>query len=88
MGSFAGICVIIFIIALWGYIDFHIGKYVHRKQWKKREYPVRNGQLELITNGSDLYKAYFADLQASSSTIHILFYIVKNDRFSRAFLRH
>ncbi|MBS4206829.1 cardiolipin synthase [Bacillus sp. FJAT-50079] len=85
MGSFATVCVIILIIVLWGYIDFHIGKYIHRKRWKTREYPIRDGKLELITNGSDLYQAYFSDLQAATSTIHILFYIVKNDRFSQAF---
>lgn len=79
------ICLIIAIIGIWGYIDFHLGKYVHAKNWKNREYPKRKSHIQLITNGGELYKSYFQDLQEAKHSIHILFYIVKNDRFSKLF---
>lgn len=85
MGWITGICIVFIFIVIWAYIDFTLGSYIHKKQWKKRSYPLRKGQLRLITNGADLYTSYFNDLREAQTTIHILFYIVKNDRFSHAF---
>lgn len=85
MGWIAGIISVLVLIAVWSYADFSLGKYVHMKRWEVRDYPLRKGKLQLITNGADLYKGYFKDLREASSSIHILFYIVKNDRFSNAF---
>ncbi len=85
MGWITGICLLIVFIVIWAYIDFTLGSYIHKKQWTRRSYPLRKGQLQLITNGADLYRCYFNDLREAKKNIHILFYIVKNDRFSHAF---
>ncbi|MBS4200733.1 cardiolipin synthase [Bacillus sp. FJAT-49732] len=85
MGWFIGILLAIFLFAVWCYADFHLGYYLHKKQWKKRSYPCRKGHLQLITNGPELFETYFQDLKDAKSSIHILFYIVKNDPFSQTF---
>ncbi|MCR2821337.1 cardiolipin synthase [Lederbergia panacisoli] len=85
MGWLLGILLVITLLIVWCYADFHLGLYVHKKRWKKRSYPLRKGELQLITNGPDLFEIYFKDLREAKSSIHILFYIVKNDRFSQAF---
>ncbi|MEK3888543.1 cardiolipin synthase [Bacillus sp. FSL K6-3431] len=85
MDWITGICLLLVCIFLYPYLDFSLGRYIHRKRETRRRYPLRKGQLQLITNGADLYKNYFDDLRKSTSTIHILFYIVKDDRFSAAF---
>ncbi|MCJ8007885.1 cardiolipin synthase [Lederbergia wuyishanensis] len=85
MGWFIGILLFIALLIVWCYADFHLGLYLHKKRWKKRSYSMRKGHLELITNGPDLFETYFKDLREAKSSIHILFYIVKNDRFSQVF---
>ncbi|MBS4195890.1 cardiolipin synthase [Lederbergia citri] len=85
MGWFIGILLVIALVGVWFYADFHLGLYLHNKRWKKRSYPLRKGHLQLITNGVDLFETYFKDLREARSNIHILFYIVKNDRFSQIF---
>lgn len=85
MGLLRGIVVIGTVLIIWCAVDFSLGRHFYEKRWKKREYPLRKGQLQLITNGADLFKSFFTDLRNASSSIHVLFYIVKNDRFSKAF---
>ncbi|MBS4178015.1 cardiolipin synthase [Lederbergia citrea] len=87
MGWFAGIMLLILLIAIWSFADFSLGRYMYKKRWQLREYPLRKGHLQLITNGADLYKSYFQDLSEAKTSIHILFYIVKDDRFSEAFFK-
>ncbi|MBS4218866.1 cardiolipin synthase [Bacillus sp. FJAT-49711] len=85
MGWFICSLLVIVLLIVWCCADFHLGLYMHKKRWKKRSYPKRKGHLQLITNGSDLFDIYFKDLREAKSSIHILFYIVKNDRFSQVF---
>lgn len=77
---------IVILLLAWSYLDFHIGRRFYRHKRKKRTYPIREGNLELITSGTHLYSRYFEDLKKAQASIHILFYIVKNDRFSQLFL--
>lgn len=77
------ILVIIFIIA--ASADFFFGRYFHRIKSRRSSYPVRNGRIQLITSGPDLFSNYFDDLYKAKKNIHVLFYIVKNDRFSNLF---
>ncbi|MDQ0177517.1 cardiolipin synthase [Bacillus chungangensis] len=80
------ILIISIIIIAWCVVDFHLGKRLHRKKLRKREYPLRNGELTFITTGKDLFNMFFSDIQHAASTIHILFFIVKNDKISMEFM--
>lgn len=77
---------LIFLFVFWLVIDYQKGKRSLREQHTKRIYPIRKGHIELITNGAELYKRYFQDLQAAKHSIHILFYIVQYDPFSQVFI--
>ena len=87
MQWFTGALLSISAVAAWLTLDFLLGKRVHALQWKDREYPLRTGRLELITNGPNLFTRYFNDLEKAESNIHVLFYIVQNDRFSERFFK-
>lgn len=80
-----GSIILIVVVLIAASVDFFIGRYVHEKKTRHSSYPVRNGHLQLITSGPDLFSNYFDDLYKAESSIHVLFYIVKNDRFSELF---
>lgn len=65
--------------------DFYIGRYIARKRTDWPNYPFRNGKIKLLVRGEDMFSHYFADLLKAQSSIHILFYIVKNDFFGHLF---
>ncbi|MCL6588001.1 MAG: cardiolipin synthase, partial [Anoxybacillus sp.] len=51
----------------------------------KREYPVRQSNITLFTNGQHLFADYFQEIQKATHHIHVLFYIVKTDDISQQF---
>lgn len=77
------IFIILFFIA--ASVDFFLGRFFHKKNSRRCNYPVRKGHVQLITTGPELFSNYFDDLYKAKSSIHVLFYIVKNDRFSQLF---
>lgn len=82
----AAVICIIGLIILSTFADFYLGRYFHRKKCGYGKYPLRKGRLKLITSGADLYAHYFDDLYQAQTSIHVLFYIVKNDKFGVLFL--
>lgn len=46
-----------------------------------------NNRVEVFVNGSDKYSALLADIEKASSTIHLLYFIIRNDRFGRHLLQ-
>ncbi|WP_062110683.1 cardiolipin synthase [Bacillus niameyensis] len=80
-----GIVFILIFITIGGYVDFLLGRLSHQRHYKKQDYPLRFGDLQLITSGPDLYRTYFQDLKKAHSSIQIIFYIVQNDHFSNVF---
>lgn len=60
-----------------------------KKQLQKvtqRTFPLRHGDISLITYGKTLYETLFYEIECATNHIHILFYIVKNDEVSQQFL--
>ena len=55
------------------------------KRTKTRKYPARYSDMTLFTSGKELFNDFFKEIQDAQSSIHILFYIVKDDQFSRDF---
>lgn len=77
---------ILLIIIAWLFIDFNVGRKQHLKRIAKREYPTRYGKWLLFKDGQDLFTNLFQDISDAKHHIHILFYIVKNDKVSHEFL--
>lgn len=74
-------------IALWIVIDLSYGRIVHLRRVRSRSFPLRQSDFHLYTYGKDLYDALFTDIKQAQHHIHILFFIVKNDKISREFLK-
>ncbi|HHK5562799.1 TPA: cardiolipin synthase [Bacillus thuringiensis] len=74
-------------VALWIIIDLSYGRFLHLKRVSSRTFPLRQSDFHLYTYGKDLYDALFTDIKQAQHHIHILFFIVKNDKISREFLK-
>lgn len=85
MNWLIGIIGLVLFLIIWGYADFRLGRAYHTKQTRKRVYPRRKGDIELITSGPELFQTYFDDIREARSSIQIIFYIVQNDYFSQTF---
>jgi cardiolipin synthase len=77
---------ILCIIAILICTDYYVGKRFYQKHTKKRDYPLRKGEMNIITNGKELFSKFFSDIEDARTSIHILFYIVRKDRISKDFL--
>lgn len=80
---------ILFIILIVAYciLDYKMGRRNFHQNSPSRDYSKRKGDIHLITHGKDLFSLLFADINDAQSSIHILFYIVKDDQFSKNFLQ-
>lgn len=74
--------IVIFVVLI--IIDVQIGRRRTSGNAKK-EYPMRQGNIELFTNGKHLFFDYFQTIEQAKNHIHILFYIVKTDDISQYF---
>ncbi|NEY18424.1 cardiolipin synthase [Bacillus ginsengihumi] len=79
---------IILIIAALAFLivlDYQLGKKYHEKKDTLKKYPLRSGDITIFTGGDDLFPSYFSDIENAHSSIHILFFIVKDDAISHKF---
>lgn len=74
-------------VTLWITIDLSYGRLLHLKRVRSRTFPLRQSDFHLYTYGKDLYDALFTDIKQAQHHIHVLFFIVKNDKISREFLK-
>lgn len=81
------IIVLILFIFLWSCLDFMLGRKKHLSLARKMETPIIHGNLDIFPHGKKLFEDYFNVLRSAKKHIHILFYIVKDDRFSQEFLQ-
>lgn len=72
---------------IWLRIDYKLGRKKHLEVVNKREYPLRKGDVALFTYGEDLFKDLFNEIRAAKQHIHVLFYIVRDDKISNEFLQ-
>ena len=81
------IILVIFLIWLWLTLDYHFGRKHHLKTSKDEVLlSEKHGEIQLITDGTELMNNLFNDIQHATQYIHIQFYIVKNDDISKRFL--
>jgi cardiolipin synthase len=76
---------IVLIILVLVMIDYKLGRLFHIKRIKNREFPIRKSNISLFITGQKLYDDLFQHIQQASEHIHILFYIVKDDKTSQKF---
>ncbi|WP_312502983.1 phospholipase D-like domain-containing protein, partial [Bacillus luti] len=74
-------------VTLWITIDFLYGRHLHLKRVHPRTFPLRQSDFHLYTYGKDLYDDLFTDIKQAKHHVHVLFFIVKNDKISRQFLK-
>ncbi len=79
---FIWVIVILFMLIT---IDEQLGRKRKRTNTARREYPQRQSDLTLFTNGKHLFDDYFQAIRQAKHHIHILFYIVKTDEISQRF---
>lgn len=85
MITFLLILAAIFIIGLYLFIDFRLGRKRHLSSLKKNTLPLRQGQIEMFTEGTALFKDLFQTMKNAKENIHTIFYICKNDKISQDF---
>ncbi|MGG3799901.1 cardiolipin synthase [Metabacillus fastidiosus] len=86
MITVAIICVFFAAIIVWLTIDYKAGRKKHLQQESYQFYPMRRSNLEFYIDGHSFYNELFRAIKQSKQSVHILFYIVKNDEISHEFL--
>lgn len=56
------------------------------KHLKTKTYPTRESYINLFSSGPELFQDYFDELRKAEKHIHVLFYILKDDKISLEFL--
>jgi cardiolipin synthase len=83
---FASILISLTILLILIALDLFFGyKYFHKRS-ESCPFQVRNSETTIITEGNLLYKYLLDDLKDATTSINILFYIVRNDQTSEQFL--
>jgi cardiolipin synthase A/B len=77
---------IIILTGVWLSLDYALGRKKHLASITRREYPIRNGHIEVYTHGMDLFSSFFKELRHAKHHIHVLFYILQDDSFCHEFL--
>ncbi|MFD9626162.1 cardiolipin synthase [Peribacillus muralis] len=78
---------IFLLIFTWCLIDFKLGHKRYMKQATSMKYPPRNSDMTVFTSGKILFDDLMEEINQAQDSVHILFYIVKNDQFSKEFLK-
>jgi len=76
---------LVLLIIIWLVIDFRLGRRKHLSDSSKMETSILHGNFEIFTHGRELFRDYFQEIRKAKQHIHVLFYIVKDDTFSREF---
>lgn len=79
-----GLTILIFVV--WLRLDYFFGRKKHLHGINEINYPVRKSNIELFIVGEHFYEKLFEDIKNSKQSVHVLFYIVKNDPDSEEFL--
>jgi len=73
-------------IVLWIILDFTLGRRRHLLSVNHRETGILHGHFDIYMHGKEFFEDYFREIRNARHHVHVLFYIVKDDRFSQEFL--
>jgi cardiolipin synthase A/B len=73
-------------LALWIYADFMLGRKKHLANANTNVLPARESNLDIFAKGPELFDDLFSEIRKAKQHIHILFYIVQDDKISQEFL--
>lgn len=73
-------------LALWVYADFMLGRKKHLANANRNELPIRDSNLTIFAKGPKLFDDLFSEIKKAKQHIHILFYIVQDDKISQEFM--
>lgn len=76
---------LLFVLFILLYIDYKFGRKSHMANSERKDYPVRACQLYMFNEGPDLFMNMLQEIKNAKNHIHVLFYIGRNDEFSREF---
>ncbi|MCM3567160.1 cardiolipin synthase [Neobacillus mesonae] len=76
---------ILFII-IWLVLDFRLGRKYHLSLVRQVESSMLYSHFEVFGHGKELFNDFFNSLYNAEKEIHVMFYIVKDDVFSKEFL--
>lgn len=85
LSMFLTVFTIILILIIWLYFDYTLGRRQQLACRDRKDYPIRNSQFHLFTHGPELFDDLFREIKNAQKHVHVLFYIAKNDTFSREF---
>ncbi|WLR41743.1 cardiolipin synthase [Bacillus carboniphilus] len=74
-----------FLILLLLYFELVIGMKNMTNNNKSIVFPLRKSEVIFFDEGKSFYDSLFNDIQSAKQSIHILFFIVKNDQISNTF---
>lgn len=80
------VIVIIAGLALWVYADFMLGRKKHLANANRNVLPIRDSNLTIFAKGPKLFDDLFSEIKKAKQHIHILFYIVQDDKISQEFM--
>lgn len=81
------ILIAIMIFGIYLTIDYKLGRRKQRPTVRSNVFPFRDSNIEIFTHGTLLFKNMFEEFKNAQNHIHVLFYICKNDEFSKKFLQ-
>lgn len=80
------IVLIIIILLLLLRLDYSLGRKSHLKKQEDEEFPLRDSNISLYSTGETLFNDLFIDIQNAQEHIHVEFYILQDDDFSKEFV--
>ena len=80
------IVLIIIILLLLLRLDYSLGRKSHLKKLEDEEFPLRDSNISLYSTGETLFNDLFIDIQNAKEHVHVQFYILKDDDFSKKFV--
>lgn len=86
MGILLTLFLIIAVLAIWVTVDFMLGRRQHLSKAKKCAFPDRESDMQIFAEGPQLFDDFFSEIKKARQHIHILFYIVKDDKISHEFI--
>ncbi|PEK32358.1 cardiolipin synthase [Bacillus pseudomycoides] len=80
---FIGVCFVLFV---WDEIDRTVAEKSGRFAQKPSQYPIRQSDITMYTDGKQLNNQLFSDIKKAKHYVHISFFSIADDKVSHQFL--